>query len=90
MMRGPLMSGFCGHPTDSDSHARCKGGNTANPDGEFQPCPCACHLDAEQYECAGCGRVICEAPLLGEDEDGDPIYVHLDPKDGRAVLGGCP
>lgn len=89
-MRRPLMSGFCAHPTDNDSHTRCHGGNTANPDNEFQPCPCACHL-GETYECGGCGRDIREAPLLGPDpEDGDAQYVHVDPRDGRAVLGGCP
>lgn len=86
----PIMSGFCAHPSTPayDSHTRCRGGSTANPRGEFHPCPCACHLDPEEYECE-CGRIIRLAPLLGLDEDGDEIYVHIDPKDGRAVLTGC-
>lgn len=87
-MRPFLMSGFCAHPSGAESHERCKGGNTANPAGEFQPCPCACHL-GETYECGGCGRDIREAPLLGLDEDGDTIYQHLAVEDGRAIGEEC-
>jgi len=99
-MKKPMMSGFCAFPsTDgSDSHERCArigAGNWSNPTKEFAPCPCSCHL-GEEYECAGCGRTIREAPMWPNydptdvDEDGRPgmIYVHVDTT-GRAIGEEC-
>lgn len=91
VLRRPMMSGWCAHPsvTDGfDSHARCTGGQRANPAKQFTPCPCACHL-GETYECSGCGRDIREAPLWPLDEDGDMRYTHIDTKDGRAIGEEC-
>lgn len=79
------MSGWCSTPsvTDGvDSHARCRAGNAANPDKEWAPCPCSCHL-AEEYECA-CGRPISLAPMW--NPEGEETYVHINPKTGVARI----
>lgn len=84
MARGPLMSGHCAFPTGPE-HTQCRGGIAANPDKEWQPCPCHCHL-GDEYECE-CGRPIHETDLwLG---DGETTYVHIEPKTGRAVGEVC-
>lgn len=89
----PIWSGHCQFPATSTpvrSHERCAdngAGSSANPRGVFYPCPCPCHLDPEEYECE-CGGLIREAPALGLDEDGDPIYVHI-LADGRVSFEGC-
>lgn len=87
-----MMSGWCRTPSNTDgvdSHTRCRGGNYANPAKEFQPCPCGCHL-AEEYECGNCGRPLREAPLWpNEDEPGETVYVHIDPKTGEAIGEMC-
>ena len=95
MARQPLMSGHCATPATSDpdaSHARCQGGQRANPEKEFQPCPCPCHL-GDHYECE-CGGLIAEALAYPQeyDEDGEPIttYVHVDHKTGRIIGDECP
>lgn len=95
-MREPGMSGFCASPqTDNpeQSHARCRGGNTANPAREFHPCACPCHYPGEHYECE-CGGTIVEAehwpPVYDEDTDEVvPQYTHLDPRTGRATGEDC-
>lgn len=85
-----LMSGHCAHPSsDGDSHARCSGGQRANPRSIFQPCPCPCHL-GEEYECGNCGRPVHEAALWPDDEDGDVRYTHVEPQTGRAIGEVCP
>lgn len=90
-----LLMGHCGRGCPSSSHERCHrtgGGQAANPDKEWQWCPCSCHLAKDEagepdlYDCQ-CGGVIALAPLMGEDEDGDPIYVHVDPRDGNRMIG---
>lgn len=88
MARKPMMSGWCRHPSKTDgvdSHERCEGGNTSNPQEEWQACPCVCHL-GDVYECGNCGRDIAEAPLWEEGED--MTYVHF--KDGVASGEDCP
>lgn len=91
-MRQPVPSGHCAFPeTDrpEKSHQRCEdmgAGNTAVPDKRFSPCPCHCHL-GETFECE-CGGMIREAPVLGLDSDGDPIYVHVDER-GNMTMEGC-
>lgn len=94
-MKRPLMSGHCLNPQTEQphlSHERCQaqgGGNRANPEKEFQPCPCACHL-GEEYECGNCGRPLREALLWpNEDEPGEMVYVHVDVKTGRAIGEIC-
>lgn len=89
MARRPLMTGYCAFPASNveEPHTLCKAGNSANPDKEWQPCPCACHL-GETYEC-GCGRTIREAPLWRDFEgDEDMVYVHVD-NTGRAFSEEC-
>jgi hypothetical protein len=99
-MRQPLMSGHCAHPvthtlhgnriSTDEAHARCLGYNRANPAGEFQPCPCSCHLGTDEYECGNCGGALREAPLWpNEDEPGEMVYVHIDPLTGRAIGEEC-
>lgn len=108
-IRKPLMSGHCAHfPLDTEngrrSHERCQrngGGQRANPQKMFQPCPCPCHFDAEAdlYECEGCGGVIMAAPDWPLDEDDDVRYTHVDftlndngevvAGDGRALGEEC-
>jgi len=95
------MSGWCATPaTDNPeaSHARCRGGNTANPGKEFQPCPCRCHYkDLEQYECEECGGILVETSWENDDpEDIDeetgelyPVYVHV-AHDGALIGQMCP
>lgn len=91
-MRQPVPSGWCAFPeTDNPgrSHLRCQEnghGNDAVPSKAFSPCPCHCHL-GEVYECE-CGGQIAEAPVLGEDADGDPIYVHIN-EQGNMTMEGC-
>lgn len=91
MPRKPLMTGWCGAPSETNgenSHDRCKGYNTANPDKEWQPCPCPCHL-GEEFLCGNCGRVIAEAPLWVADADpDDPVYTHV--VGGRGIGEDCP
>jgi hypothetical protein len=43
------------------------------------------------YECPECGQLMAEAPAFGTDEDGDPIYVHVNPAKGYELLyyGPC-
>lgn len=90
VVRRPMMSGHCLTPETKHpeaSHKRCRGGNNANPAGEFQPCPCSCHL-GETYECE-CGGTIREAPLWPSD-DGEMTYVHIDQsRGGRAIGPDC-
>jgi hypothetical protein len=91
----PIWSGHCQFPETAHperSHERCVlmgAGSTANPRGIFHPCPDVCHLGDEEYECE-CGGIIREAPALGLDEDGDPIYVHISEDGKRALFDGCP
>lgn len=98
-MRQPMMSGHCAfpatHTTEGEpvgpevSCARCIGYNTANPDGEVQPCPHGCHLGTDEYECANCGGALREAPMWpNEDEPGEMVYVHID-HTGRAIGEEC-
>lgn len=90
-IRRPLMSGHCAFPSASvggeTSHDRCRGSNRANPQKEFQPCPCPCHY-GEEYECGSCEQPIREAPLWPLDEDGDMRYTHID-RTGRAIGEDC-
>lgn len=87
-----MMSGHCQSPATSDpasSHERCArngSGTRANPDKEFVPCTCSCHL-GESYECGGCGREIRETVLWTGDGETE-TYVHID-KDGRAIGEFC-
>lgn len=89
MNRNPQMSGHCRFPQThkpEESHARCNGGNYANPRREFQPCPCWCHLKDETFECANCPGWLVEAPFWENDDPDDvdengnpnPVYVHVD------------
>lgn len=94
-MREPLMSGHCMFPQTAhpeESHARCSGGNTANPAREFSPCPCPCHYPEDRYECE-CGGLLAEAPGWPSvfDEEGEPVtqYTHIDPRTGRATGEDC-
>lgn len=88
------MSGHCAHPatdTPQKSHERCPGGNRANPGKEFSPCPCPCHLGADEFECAGCGRPLRIAlrwPQEDPETPDDPVYTHID-KEGRALGEEC-
>lgn len=89
-IRRPLMSGFCNFPaSNANSHKRCPGGQRANPDRIFQPCPCKCHFPVERYECGGCGGTLVEAsdvlqPLLADEDDPDEVsYVHFDERTNR-------
>jgi hypothetical protein len=86
------MSGFCATPATDDpesSHLRCRGGNTANPAKEFQPCPDACHYrDLPHYECGECGGTLVETAWANDDPDDvddegnpEPVYVHVDKRD---------
>jgi hypothetical protein len=88
-----MMSGHCGTPQSlhpEESHARCGGGNTWNPDKEFQPCPCPCHLGEDLFECANCGGTLREAPLWpNENEPGEMVYTHVDTQTGRAIGEDC-
>lgn len=97
MTRPPRMSGHCNFPQTANpeaSHERCQKnghGNNWNPDKEFSPCPCTCHLE-EHYECAECGGIIAEAPHWTGEWITDPdemVYVHVDPETGRAIGEEC-
>jgi hypothetical protein len=97
----PIISGHCAWPQTKDphlSHERCANrgsGSRANPAKNFHPCPCPCHLAHDSdgavltYECGGCGGILAEAPIFGVDEDGDPVYVHVDRKDRMIYTGVC-
>lgn len=86
-MRSPMMSGWCSTPSPG-SHSRCTGGNRANPNREFQPCPCSCHF-GEEYDCGNCGGVLYEAPTWVNDEYPDEmVYTHV--KHGRGTGEECP
>jgi hypothetical protein len=109
-VRRPMMSGHCANarfnhdtskmtPHGREAHARCAGGQRANPAKVFQPCACGCHLpapaDAELFDCGECGKIIIEAPRWPcypgiEDEPGDPRYTHMDwtLNDAGEVVGG--
>ncbi len=89
----PIMSGHCATPATADpegSHHRCAkmgSGIKTAATKVFHPCPCGCHLDAEEYECSNCGGEIRETEVwLG---DGETTYVHID-HDGRATGEDCP
>lgn len=98
-IRKPLMSGHCafmGRESENGraAHARCAGGQRANPSKTFQPCPCPCHFpdpgEMEFFECGACGQVIIEAPRWPKDEDEDVRYTHMDivlNDDGEPVGG---
>jgi len=99
-MRRPMMCGHCAYPATHTaegeplepefSHARCTGGNTANPAREFQPCPCPCNLGETEYECGNCKKPLREALYWpNEDEPGEMVYVHIDPATGRAIGEEC-
>lgn len=98
-IRRPLMSGHCAFmgresPNGIAAHARCAGGQRANPAKMFQPCPCPCHFPApsemELFECGECGKVIIEASRWPLDEDGDVRYTHMDLvlNDDGEIVGG--
>jgi hypothetical protein len=99
-MRNPQISGWCGNLSTlnpTDSHERCQRmghGNRFNPLKEFAPCPCACHLGEERYECSECGGILAEAPWPDEEAEAnktepEPIYTHVDPETGRATGFEC-
>lgn len=99
IIRKPLMSGHCAFmgresPNGRAAHARCAGGQRANPAGEFQPCPCPCHYpdpaDAELFECGECGKVIIEATRWPHDTEDEVRYTHMDwiVNDDYEVVGG--
>lgn len=81
-MRPPLISGWCGHGSSKESHKRCSGGQRANPERIYQPCPCVHHLDEERYDCEECGGTLALHPILTE-MTGDEVYVHLNEETGR-------
>lgn len=94
-MRPPRLSGHCRFPETPQptrSHERCQRlghGNTANPEGEFSPCPCKCHLNTDEFECGNCGQPLREAPHWpNEDEPGEMVYVHVD-SNGNALAEEC-
>ena len=99
-MRKPMLSGHCHFPSTDNpdgSHELCHvqgGGNRANPNREFQPCPCACHLGVDSYECGNCGGELAQAltwPNEWPDEaDDDPVFTHVDPRTGMATGEECP
>ena len=107
VIRKPLMSGHCANARFNhdatkmsaqgrEAHARCAGGQRANPAHEFQPCPCPCHYPdptdskLELYDCGECGKIIIEAIRWPLDLDEDPRYTHRDwtLNDEGAVIGG--
>lgn len=101
-MRRPLMSGHCsfpathlpgGEPAGNHSHKRCEdmgAGSAANPDREFAPCPCRCHLGTDEFECGNCGRPLREAPMWPNEDDPDEmVYVHIELATGRAIGEEC-
>lgn len=94
----PQMSGHCANPATDDplsSHLRCErmgAGNRARPSKEFQACPCGCHLGDGPFECGECGGELYEAPFwesVFDLEEGEVVYVHVDPDTGRAVSEEC-
>lgn len=94
VIRQPLMSGHCS--VGGTGHERCQrngGGQRANPQRIFQPCPCLCHYvnddgDVEVLECGACGGEIVETywPL---DADGDVRYAHVDLEADRVTGEEC-
>lgn len=94
-MRRPMLSGFCLAPAmgstitpRTGSHDRCKGGNTANPEKSFQPCPCECHI-GEFHECGGCGGIIVEALEIPWGISDGITYMHFDPESGLMTSPFC-
>lgn len=90
--RANLMSGHCRFPqTDNpeESHARCKGYNTAVPDKAIAVCPCGCHLVEPDLECGSCSGVLRLSPHL-TNRDGEDTYVHYDPVSGNWMGEYCP
>lgn len=90
-IRQPLMSGLCAFPqtiNPEESHARCTGGQRANPENMYQPCNCRCHLAPQRYECDGCGGVLAEAPLITA-VTGEDTYVHMREDDKRWTSEFC-
>lgn len=65
--RQPQLSGWCAKWSPKASHARCAGGNAANPDKEWQPCPCECHGDEHLL------KILETAPEEVEEIDPDEI-----------------
>lgn len=47
MARTPTFTGWCNPSNPPESHRRCQGGNEANPQREWVPCPCVCHPAAQ-------------------------------------------
>lgn len=88
-VRSPLISGWCGVGSPEASHVRCLGGQRANPDKVFQPCPCPCHLPEERYDCDNCGGELAESTILSEVM-GEEVWVHVSEKTGRMVGEYCP
>lgn len=94
VIRQPLMSGHCA--VGGTGHERCQrngGGQRANPQCIFQPCPCPCHYtnaddELEVFECGACGGEIVECGYWPLDADGDVRYAHVD-GDGRVLGEEC-
>lgn len=83
-MRKPSRSGWCGHGMGATSHARCKGGQNANPERAWTPCPCHCHFPEEVHAECECGKPVVQvAPVLHPDE-----WWHLD-ENGDATKEYC-
>lgn len=94
VIRQPLMSGHCA--VGGTGHERCQrngGGQRANPQRIFQPCPCPCHYTDDEgaqvvYECGACGGEIVECAYWPLDADGDTRYAHVDAS-GRVLGEEC-
>jgi hypothetical protein len=86
-----MMSGFCLFPatermtngkvvpvSPEEAHGMCL----------LAGCPCACHLDAEEFECGNCGRDLRVAPWMADPANPDePVYVHV--VDSRSTGEEC-
>lgn len=95
-IRKPLMSGHCSVGNEG-AHERCQrngGGQRANPEKMFQPCPCACHYpitaDTDLFECEGCGAVLIAVDYWPLDAEDDVRYTHIDLifNDEWEIVGG--
>lgn len=64
-------------------HERISGADPdlMNPDGTYG--------QVEMYDCGGCGGLLAPAPVFGTDEDGDPVYVHVNDKGRMLYTGPC-